>query len=679
MKANAAPSATKYFLIITLSAMVVRLIFLFQFQSSLLFDHHIVDMSFYNREALALLNGENLIDGPFFRAPFYSYFIAALYYIGGKSDWIFRIVQIILGSLSCGLLYLIGRIVFSHRIALIAGLFMALCGSLIFYDVMLLATSLVIFLNLLALFFLIRYFNSKNISDLIFAGLAIGLSAITRPNILFFALVLFIWAVIALLRKKDFIPVKSLIVLALGIIIPILPVTIHNYNKSGEFILIGAYGGINLYIGNYQQADGVSPIIPGVRKDWWGGYEDTRRMAETASGKKLSASEVSDFWVDKTFTEIKDDPAHFAGLIFKKIVLLASGVELSNNFDYYFFTRQSTLMKILIWPKFIFFPWGLIFPLGLLGMLAVRKYQNGSTTLLIFIGMYALSIIMFLVSARYRLPLLPVLILFAAFWVDDLINEFKAKKPGRVIATLIIAVILIILGNYDYFGYGQINYAHGYHTSATIYLQQGKISQAEDYYQKALEADPNLSETINDYAMLMANTDRPREAFKMLIDGYQKFPDDPTINYNLGFLYLSSNQPREALPFFMHSLEYVPDNLSTLNNLGLAYLRLNELDSAYTYFTRAITIEPRFESAYYNLALLEKTRQNYQEALNYYYRIKQISPGNFSTDYLLGLTYLEFDQKDSASLYLHHVLNNMPAESTEYQRTAHLLDSLSLR
>lgn len=675
MKENSYSLADKNLFIVIASALIVRLFFLFQFQTNLLFENHIVDMLFYHQQALAINNGQALIDGPFFRAPFYSYFIAGLYSLGGQSNWIFRIIQIILGSISCGLIFLIGRSVFTNRVGLIAGLFMALCGPLIFYDVMLLATTLTIFLNLTALWFLIRYLSRKQPVDIIIGGLALGLSAITRPNILFFALALFIWAIIALLRKKQIVSAKHLLILVVAIIIPIAPVTLHNYNQSGEFILIGAYGGINLYIGNYSHADGVSPVIPGVRKDWWGGFEDTKRIAETESGRSLSASEVSGFWTAKTLKEIAGDPGHFAGLLFKKIILLTSGIELSNNFDYYFFTRQGWLMKILIWPRFIFFPWGLIFPLALLGFLSVRKYQSKTFLLLLFALMYGLSIVMFLVSSRYRLPLLPVSILMAVYGVDHLIRSFKSYDRSQRLFSIVIPILFIVICNYDYYGYGKINYAHGYHTTASIYLQRGKISLAESNYQKALSADANLSETINDYAMLMANTNRLTEARKLLQNGHEKFPDDPTINYNLGFLYLQT-EPDTAITYFRRSLEIIPDNLNALNNLGLAYYRLNQTDSAVKYFNRTITIEPYFENGYYNLAMIEKQKGNFNSALKYYQRIKKLQPDNYQADFYIARTFIDTNQPDSARYYLNIILEHTPPESEAYQQTVKLLEKL---
>ena len=168
-------------------ALIFRLIYLNQFQSTPFFANHVMDMKYHHDWALALSQGINPIDGPFFRAPFYPYFLAAIYWLVGESNWIPRLVQVVLGSGSAALVYLIGNRVFNRKAGIIAGLIVATYGPLILYDAQLLIPSLVILLNLMGIFAIIRAFDNPNWRWYSLAGLMLGLSAIARPTILLFA------------------------------------------------------------------------------------------------------------------------------------------------------------------------------------------------------------------------------------------------------------------------------------------------------------------------------------------------------------------------------------------------------------------------------------------------------------------------------------------------------------
>ena len=89
-----------------------------------------------------------------------------------------------------------------------------------------------------------------------------------------------------------------------------------------------------------------------------------------------------------------------------------------------------------------------------------------------------------------------------------------------------IFVLTVIICNIDYYGYGNVSYAHGYHTTATVYAQNGNGIQAEKYYRKALEADPKLSESINDLSMLLVSNGKFNDAVDLLSKGISENSDD---------------------------------------------------------------------------------------------------------------------------------------------------------
>ncbi len=155
----------KDYLLLFLFAFVLRMIFLFQFQSVIIFENPIVDMAYHHNWAMAIANGEQFYAGPFFRAPLYPMFLGFVYWLFGESAWIIRIIQAIIGSVSCVLLYEIGRELFDRKTAILASVIMALYAPLIFFDAQLLVPNLAIFLNLMALVFIVRTQTKNNLQS----------------------------------------------------------------------------------------------------------------------------------------------------------------------------------------------------------------------------------------------------------------------------------------------------------------------------------------------------------------------------------------------------------------------------------------------------------------------------------------------------------------------------------
>ena len=636
-------SHTKYtdYLILFFLAFIVRLLFLFQFQHVIIFDNPIVDMAYHHNWALSIASGEQFYSGPFFRAPLYPLFVGFVYWLFGESNWIIRIIQAGLGSVSCVLLYELGCTLFNRKTGILASVIMALYAPLIFFDAQLLAPSLAICLNLSALLFIVRTQTSQLLKDYLFAGLFLGLAIITRPTIGLFALVVIIFLMYRS-RKQLQKEIKKILLLVLCLCIPILPITVYNYLQSSEITFVAAYGGINFYIGNYSGADGVSAVIPGVRQDWQGGKEDTKAIAEKEIGRTLSESELSKFWLQKGMDDITADPFRWLSLVGKKVLLLFNGIELSNNFDFYYFAQQTSMMKILLSRKVVFFPFAVLIPFALLGLITHAHDNTKSKILLIYTLTTVASIILFLVTARYRLYLIPPLILYASFMVFYLIENWKSLITIRKITLSIILILFFVGSNQDIYGYAKQTNAHGYHTTASIYNSNGNMSKAEEFYNLALKADPNQLESINDFALLLTAQKKYSQAESLLVHGISLPNVNYSMHYNLGYLYLVSNKLEKAKEQFQIVIKERPDYLFAHNNLGLTYMWLGQLDSSLVVYNNLIKNYPTFPDSYFNL----------------------------------GLVWIEKDISDSAGFYFQSYIKQPNSNSTQRETALYLLDSL---
>ncbi len=91
--------------IIVLAAMSLRAMHLSAWRANPTFDRPIVDEAYHDQWARAIISGERFIDGPCFRAPAYPYLLAGIYTLFSNGYLAARIIQSMIGALSCGLVY----------------------------------------------------------------------------------------------------------------------------------------------------------------------------------------------------------------------------------------------------------------------------------------------------------------------------------------------------------------------------------------------------------------------------------------------------------------------------------------------------------------------------------------------------------------------------------------------
>ena len=63
-------------------------------------------------------------------------------------------------------------------------------------------------------------------------------------------------------------------------VVPIFPVTLHNWQMEHRFVLVTAHGGFNFYMGNHENSTGYPVQIGDFRGDAGSLLVDARREAE---------------------------------------------------------------------------------------------------------------------------------------------------------------------------------------------------------------------------------------------------------------------------------------------------------------------------------------------------------------------------------------------------------------
>ncbi|MGB7062374.1 MAG: tetratricopeptide repeat protein [Candidatus Zixiibacteriota bacterium] len=616
-------------------AYALRFIYLLQMKSSPHFFSPTMDPLFHDAWAQNIAGGNWIGGKVFFRAPFYAYFLAIVYKIFGHDYIIPRLIQHLVGSFSCVLVYFLARKLFNRKVAVVSGFIAATYGMLLYFEGELLLDSFLVFFDLLLILFLLRAKENPKFFRWFACGAILGLSAITRPNILVFVPFVWLWIFLAFRRKKTF---KTVLTYSasflLGSILVISPVTLRNIIAGKDTVLIASQGGINFYIGNNKNADGVSAIF--YKEDWQ--YRDFQQMAERETGQSLKPSEISNYYYRKGVDFYLEDPSAAFGLLAKKFYLFWSRFEISNNQNIYFFRQYSSLIRIL--------PLGfwLIGPLGLTGMIlsmrAVnrsKKTRSGKTAdrrkrillPVLFILCYMATVVAFFVPARFRLPVIPLLLIFSGFSLVWLFERLREKKIAFLGTFLLILIPFALLTNSNAYHLRVGDFSQAHFSLGNVYLKEGKLDLALAEFNSVLASNP----------------------------GYNR------AHLNRGMVFFRSGDLEQAEKEFLSELELNPNEAKAYNNLSAVYLQQGRHQEAEEMAEKAVELGGHRADAYMNLAMsyrkegrIDQAKQTLGQGL------REIRPFP-EAELLLGEIYLTEGQYDSAVERFDRVIHPLASEA----------------
>lgn len=667
--------------------LVVKLIVVWQLKDHLLLQPDTtMDTGAYLDLARQVIGGHwALGPGLYYVSPLYIYFLA---FIDGLTDSLtaVRVVQVLLGTAAVGCVFASAREWFGERAAWIAAGLAALTGVLTFYEAVLLQSSLDGALTAAALLFLTFALTRGRPRWYGLAGATFGVMALNRPNVIVAVAAV---AVMLLVVRRT----KPAMWLTIGLVASLAPATIRNVVVAGAWSPLSSQGGLNFYIGNHDSASGLYAGVPGVPPTIDGQHSGTRAVAESALHRPLTDTQVSDYFFGLGWSWIRAHPGAWLRLFARKAFYLLNAQHTALPLSYPFYAYDArTLLRWLVVGTGLLAPLGLVgFGLGWWTMAGERR--AAFLVWLTFVPAYCLSVVVFFVAERYRLPLLVPYAIGAGGAVDAAIRYARQRPIAiRPLAVLgAAACVIAVAANWPLPFRDADGRSEERVRMAENLARKGRVGEAEHWLALALPDNTNPGLSQYRVGLQLVNASQFAPAITHLDAALQDQPGEPHAEFALGEALADSGQVAQAIPHLRRAmarpsdLEMVgydlavaymetgdfPHAAQTLRgvtppatadadvwlNLGRLGLKVHAPDVANPFLRRAIALAPSAAATHESYAVSLLMRRRYDEARRELTTALSLDPRD--ADSAGNLAYVELqlglvaDARTHADLALH--------------------------
>ena len=341
----------------------------------------------------------------FQQAPLYPYFVAGLLAISRNSLEFVLGVQLVLGAFQPLVVFALARRLFDGRVGLVAAALTAVYGPFVFHQGVLLRDWLPPLLEPLALLALLRARASGRAADSCLSGAALGVALLAREAVLPFIVVALLWIVLdhgKAVRRAT----ASSAALLLGLLLALSPLIARNAVVGAPLLALSNRPGEAFIVGYAADGFPIGLIHPPSMKT----------ILERSGGRTGAV-------ILETLRTYGGDWHRLVDLQLLRLRAFADPFEVPNNVSVYYGLEISPVLRLTL-------SYGVIFPLGLAGfVLSLGVWRRH-----LLLALYGLcttgGLVATTIVARYRLTIVPVLIIYGAAGLIWMWEVIRARRVG---------------------------------------------------------------------------------------------------------------------------------------------------------------------------------------------------------------------------------------------------------
>lgn len=216
---------------------------------------------------------------------------------------------------------------------------------------------------------------------------------------------------------------------------------------------------------------------------------------------------------------------------------------------------------------FSLFNFGVIFPLAIIGLWILKK-NPVRELLLLFIGGYSLAVILFFIADRYRLPVVPYLIIAAAV---ALVDVFKRAREHSWPGLKKEGLILVVGGLITFWSLSVPPNIWENNFRGIKYMMKENFPNAIAEFQKQITRTPGDYETLINLGTCYFEEGEFERAETCFRNGIKQDSGIITAYFNLGILYHRQGDQKNAEDILQKGLTHQPEHTGSLFLLARIY------------------------------------------------------------------------------------------------------------
>jgi len=410
----------------------------------------------------------------FHQEPLYPYLVALTYRVAGPDVRAVFVWQMFIGILTNVLIYFLARRFFGSVAASMAAVMALLYSPLLFYETVLLRSTLITFTTLLILFLADSAIRRNSIWLWFINGIVFGLAIMLKMSlVLIVAVVLVVFCVCH--RRMLPVMMRNGALIATGSLIILSPLIIRNTIVGVAPLEMSSVGAVTFACTNTVD---YSPDIPEA-------FPCSKKHVPAIMGETDGEFFPTIVQTLRTHTGITS----YFSQVGKKFLSIWNWYETPNNVNYYFYQQYSRLLRYL--P--LTFAWvGLLGGIGMgFGLLRLRElallYAVAAAIIAPMLLFYALS--------RFRAPLAALMIPFAAAGLLELLIWTRRRLLAgmMLLAGIVLSPILLhappAIRSIDHLNTYQLFYQPRILTAA----QSGETARLDLLFAEALRNEPDIA------------------------------------------------------------------------------------------------------------------------------------------------------------------------------------------
>lgn len=535
-------------------------------------------------------------DTPFMSAPLYPYVVGAVRALGGGLAALVA-VQIALHVATAWLVFRIASTLFSQRVGLVAAILWCLFLDPSAMVARVLNCSLQTATGAWAWERALAAHARFDARRAAWLGLALGLAVVANPVLVPLVPLSALWLA---WNHRGAVP-RALVPAALAVLC-IAPATLHNWLASRELILTSAQAGLGFYHGNQPGARGIYRAAEGVSSDRVKQTTDAREAVRGESDGTWKG--VSDAYMRRGLAFWSADPRGAVVLALQKAWWFAGG---RNYGDVYATTleRDDGLARAQ-WLASLPVAWFTI-P-ALLAALALMRRGAVHWPGIALLGATFATVVVFWYSPRYRLPCVPVIAVFGAWALVNVLAPrepvSKALRAGCAIAFVASLAATWTLGAER--DAPRAFEAQFHQTVGNAHVERGELERALERFARADEL--GFAGAAAARADVLRRLGRAGDAIGTLRAVLERAPDDDFTRRSLAIALAQSGDLQGARAEFERLLARSPDDAEAHSGLGNVLFALGAVEDSIQSYERALALDEHFAAARFNLGRVLEAR-----------------------------------------------------------------------